>query len=232
MRKHLLPVVMLAVMLCGSAVARVSFSESLANARDHLKSGDFDKAIEIFHELQVDHPDSAVVAYGIGKALYARAEHQEQLGAKDEASAAYKEAETAFARVPGAKDSKIALESGFARLNAAARSALLIPPDQKYDDAVKALRGAVAAYEQFLREHPAHEGAQKNLDHVRLELKKLLQNPQQQQNKQDDKKQPPDDKKQPMIYFQGASTDIPNARPVAKDNQLELVMPGKGEARP
>ncbi len=232
MRKALLPIVMLALFVSGSAAARMSFSESLSIALDNLKSGNYDKAIEGFRELQVDHPDSAIVAYGIGKALYARAGHQEQLGAKEEASAAYKEAETAFTRVTGMKDPRIALESEFARLNAAARSALLVPPDQKYDDAVKALRGAIAGYEQFLREHPGHGGAQQNLDHVRLELKKLLQNPQQQQDKQDDQKQPPEDKKQPMVYFQGASTEIPKAQVKAEDNQLQLVIPEKGEAKP
>jgi len=233
MRKVVLFFVLITgLMLSGTAHARMSFSESLANARDHLKSGDFDKALEVFHELQVDHPDSAIVAYGIGKALYAKAEHQEQLGAKDEAASAYKDAETAFARVTGMRESKIALESEFARLNAAARGALVIPAEQKYADAVKALRGAVAGYEQFLRDHPGHEGAQKNLDHISLELKKLLQNPQQQENKQDDKKQQPQDKKQPMVYFLSAGTEIPKAQAKAEGNQLELVVPGNGEAKP
>jgi hypothetical protein len=233
MRKHLLMSVILTALLSSYAAAgRLSFSESLANAQDHLKSGDSDKALEILRELQVDHPDSAIVAYGIGKALYSRAERQEKLGAKDEATGSFNEAETAFSRVSGMKEPRIALESVFAGINAAARSALLIPPDQKYEDAVKALRGAIAGYEQFLREHPGHDGAQKNLDHVRLKLKELLQNPQQQQKKDDDQKKPPDDKKQPMVYFLNAGTEIPKAQAKAEGNQLELVVPGNGEAKP
>ena len=232
MRKTILRAAVIAALLSGQATAaRPSFSQSLANAQDRLKTGDFDKALDILHELQVDHPDSALVSYGIGKALYSRGEHQEKLGAKDEAAGSYGEAEAAFSRGAGTKDAKLALESTFARINATARAALLIPAE-KYDDAVKALRGAVAGYEQFLREHPGHDGAQKNLDHIRLKLKELLQNPQQQQKKDDDKKKPPEDKKQPMVYFLSAGTEIPKAQAKAEGNQLELVVPGNGEAKP
>ncbi len=232
MRKTLLVLLVLQALLVGYAdAAKSSFSESLATAQGHLNSGEFDKALDILHELQTDHPDSGIVAYGIGKALYSRAQHQETLGAKDEAAGAYAESETAFSKVAAGNDPKIAVESAFGRLNAAARKALLIPQDQKYEEAVTALRGAVAGYEQFLREHPGHVGAAKNLDNIRLKLKELLQKPQQ-PKKDDDKKKPPEDKKQPMVYFLSAGTEIPKAQAKAEGNQLQLVVPGGQEAKP
>jgi tetratricopeptide (TPR) repeat protein len=233
MRKTLLFFVIFPIILTGHAsAARMSFSEAVTAAQERLNSGEFDKALEILHELQVDHPDSGIVAYGIGKALYSRAQHQETLGAKDEAAASYGEAETVFSKISGEKDAKIAVESAFGRINAAARKALLVPADQKYEEAVTALRGAIVGYEQFLREHPGHAGAQKNLDHVRLKLKELQQNPQQ-PKKEDDKQKPPEDnKKQPMVYFLSAGTEIPKAQAKAEGNQLELVVPGGGEAKP
>ncbi len=219
------------IVVCASA-AKPSYAESLATAQGHLDSGEYDKALEILHELQVDHPDSGMVAYGIGKALYSRAQHQETLGAKDEATASYAESESAFSKISAANEGQLAAESAFGRLNAAARKALLIPAEQKYEEAVSALRGAVAGYDQFLREHPEHPGARHNLDHVRLKLKELLQSPQQQQKQQDDKKPPPDDKKQPLVYFLSAGTEIPKAQAKAEGNQLQLVVPGSEEAKP
>jgi tetratricopeptide (TPR) repeat protein len=215
-----------------AAASGPSFAELLTIAQGHLDSGEYDKALEILHELQVDHPDSGIVAYGIGKALYSRGQHQETLGAKEEAAASYGEAESAFSRLSDANDAKTAVESAFGRLNAAARKAMLIPPDQKYDEAVSALRASVAGYEQFLREHPDHDGARRNADNIRLKLKQLLQNPQQQQKEKDEKKQPPEDKKQPVVYFLSAGTEIPKAQAKAEGNQLQLVVPDTEEAKP
>ena len=233
MRRTALLLLLLHTFIAGHAfAASTSYADALATAQGHLNSGNFDKALEVLHELQVDHPDSGVVAYGIGKALYSRAQHQETLGAKEEALASYAEAETAFSKLSSGNDAALVTESAFGRLNAAARKAMLVPADQKYEDAVLALRGAVAGYEQFLREHPGHSGARQNLDHVRLKLKELLQNPQQQQKQQDDKKKPPEDKKQPLVYFLSAGTEIPKAQAKAEGNQLQLVVPGAGEAKP
>ena len=219
---------------CFSAVAaEPGFSASLAQAQGHMDSGEYDRAFELLRKLQVDHPDSGLVGYGLGKALYARAQHQETLGAKDAALASFAEAEAAFGRAASDKDARVALEAAFAGLNAGARKAMLIPADQKYGEAVSGLRAAVAGYEQFLREHPGHGGAQKNLDHCRLKLKALLQNPPSGEQKEDEKQKPPEDnQKQPVVFFMNAGTEIPKARARAEGNQLELVVPEGEGAKP
>jgi hypothetical protein len=225
-------VVLSASIAAYAGAAGPSLSEALTMAQGHMDSGEFDKALEILHELQTDHPDSEMVGYGIAKALYGRARHQETLGVKEDASGSYSEAEAAFSRLATGTDAKIGREAAFGRLNAAARKALLVPPEENYEEAVKAIRGAVAGYEQYLREHPGHAGALQNLDHVRLKLKELLQNPQEQQKQEDDKKKPPEDKKQPLVYFLSAGTEIPKAQAKAEGNQLQLVVPDSEGAKP
>ena len=216
-----------------AGAAEPGFRETLSQAQGHIDAGEYDRALEVLHKLQVDHPDAPLVGYGLGQALYAKGQHQETLGAVDEAASSFAEAQAAFNRVVADRESAVALEAAFAALNAGARRALVIPADQKYGEAVSSLRGAVAGYTQFLREHPGHAGAQKNLDHCQIKLKELLQNPKQGDQKQDEKKDDQkDDQKQPVVYFMNAGTEIPKARAKADGNQLELVLPDAGGGTP
>ncbi|MBW7865642.1 MAG: hypothetical protein H3C30_14675 [Candidatus Hydrogenedentes bacterium] len=238
MRKYLqrplgpvLVAALFAMLLCPATTHALGLNAAMKKAQAHVDSGEPDKAAEILRELQVDHPDSPMVAYALGSALYASAKRLAALETPDTAIEAYAEAERHFARAAQDTQPDRKREAEFARITAKTGAALLISPEERYEDALRALRETVAAHEQFLREHPGHAGAENNLDLLRLKLKELLQHSpeQQEQEKQD---QPPDDNKQPMDFFLNVGTDLPGATVESEGNTARLVVPEGGGARP
>ncbi len=76
----------------------------------------------------------------------------------------------------------------------------------------------------MLSEYPEDARAAQNLDHVRYELKKLLQNQPEKQEQEDDQQQ---DQEGLQSVFEYAETDIEGAAANAESDTVELVVPGK-----
>ena len=231
MSRYLFYFMLFAALLPGMASA--GLKDRLTAVQEYLDAGKGDKAVELLRELQTDYPDSPLVAYSMGMAQYKRAAQQLDLGAADEAAAAYGEARSAFeSAVAKAKEPALAREAAFALSNAIARRAMAIPAQEKRAEAIGAFKEAVNSYESLLEKYPDMASARKNLDNVQYQLKQLLQQPES-KSPEDKKEQPPQEPKQATVYFIESGTELPNATTKNEGNQLELVMPDKAqEAKP
>lgn len=229
MDKHFLAVLFFCLAVLGAPPCRAEgFGGMLERAEAHMRSGEHDKALELLREMQTDYPDSHLVQYAMATALYQRGQREESLKAVDEAAASYAEAAAVYDKIRGKNNPGLNAEAAFGAVNARARAALAIPPQEKRNEAVAALRAAVSGYEAFLGEHPGHTGARANLDHVQLRLKEILSQPAPENEQQQEQQQPPEEQK-PVVIFQNANTEIPKATTQAEGNTLKLVMPdGKG----
>lgn len=208
-----------------------TFREKLAAANALLQKGLIDDATAALQELKVDNPDEPAVDYALGAAQYQRAEGLGAAGKAEEAIAAYKEAATRFGGIAQHADKQIAGAAAFARANAIAQQAKLTATPEHYKEGIAALRNAEAAYVELLSHDPQNVAAQRNLDHVRYQLKQLLQHPPENQQQPQDKQQQPPPKQQPpkpmvISVFHGASTELPNATAVAEGNTVTLQAPG------
>lgn len=211
--------------ILGNAHA-LSRGEGLERAQGHLEAGNPARAIELYRELQVDHPQDPAVLFGLGCAQYRRAEQHVQAEQPEEAAKMFEAARGVFDRVLSAEDARVAADGAFNRANCVARIAELTPAGEKYDEAVAALRKAESAYEAVLREHPDDARAGQNLDHVRYALKQLLRNPPEEQEKEDDQQ---DDQQNAASVFEYAETDIEGADAKTEAETVELVMPEKNQ---
>jgi tetratricopeptide (TPR) repeat protein len=214
-----------------------SFHERLAAANALLQQGLYDEATSALQELKVDHPDEPAVDYALGAAQYQRAEGLRAAGKGEEAMAAYQDAETRFSGIAQHADSGVANAAAFARANALTQQAKLTASSEKYKESIAALRNAEAAYVELLTRDPGNTGAQKNLDHLRFQLKQLLQNPPQNETPPEQEKQEPpkDQPPRPVMIsvFHGASTELPGAVAVAEGNIVTLQAPeGAAPAAP
>ncbi len=229
----------------GLGAGAASFREELRRADDHLHVGNATEALEIYHELQVDYPESEEVLYGTGCALYVQGEDHREVNEFDTAVKSFQEAQAAFERLHGTDDEGSRALGAFSRANCLASVAKAVAPDpeapnammqmppganpaapsqpqDQYEQGVAAYREAVSAYDAVLKEFPGHAGAKQNLDHVRYLLKKLLQNPPEKQEQEP----PPDENR--VSVFMGVGTDIAgaDARKEGDDNVVRLVRPG------
>jgi len=230
MRKHLKHT-LLTLLLMGLAVPAWAdaFHTRLEEATGLLQQGLFDDAIKALEEMKVDFPDRPVLDYALGSAQYQRAEGLNAAGKPAEALSAYKDAETRFGGISAQNDPKVGLAAAFGRANAMAQQAKIAASPDKYKEAITALRNTEAAYLDVIKRDPHYPGAQQNLDHIRLMLKKLLQNPPQSQQNGEQQQPPEDQKKQPqpklVSVFRGATTQLPGATAVA-DGATVTLKPG------
>lgn len=218
-------------------VASGAFAESqaarLSRAHGLLQQNDAAAALELLRELQVESPGDERVLYALGCAQYKMAEAQGgAAGAPAGAAASFKEAQASFDALSRAKDPNIARQAAFDRANClaqAAKQAMANP--QQAAAAADSLRGAVSAYEDFLRHYPDDKGAQQNLDHVRFLLKKMLRE-NKDQNKDQKQDKPKDQKQQEAVLsVRNAQTEIPGATAVVgEDSTVKLVAPGNAGA--
>jgi tetratricopeptide (TPR) repeat protein len=218
---------------CVSSAHGESVRSRLEQAQTHLRANDSAKALEIYRELQVEHPESEPAVFGAGCAQYVQGESKLALNAGEEAVAAFAEARASFERLVGSRNPEIRANAAFNRANCIAQTAKLTAANpEQYEAGVAALREAAAAYGVVLKEFPDHAGAKQNLDHVQYLLKKMLQNPPEKKEQDKDQKEPPKDEDQPkpVSVFIRAATELPGAEAQIhpESDTVELVPPGQG----
>lgn len=226
-----------ALMLLSAPAWADAFHTRLQEANAFLQQGLFDEATKALEEMKVDYPDRPVLDYALGTAQYQRGEGLNAAGKPAEALSAYKDAETRFSGISTQADPKVGLAAAFGRANAMAQQAKMAASPDKYKEAITALRNTEAAYLEVIKRDPGYPGAQQNLDHIRLMLKQMLQNPPPSQpNDQQQEQQPEDKKKQPqpklISVFRGATTQLPGATAVAEGATVTLKPGGNAPQAP
>lgn len=218
----------LLVVLAGASSSARSLERGIMEAQELLEAGKVGPALEMLQELRVDYPDAGELRFGIGCAWFAMGEQQAARGDVEEAEGAYAEARSAFGALVHDAKPRLAREAVYNHANCLAREAMLIDPDLDYAGAVAAFRRAVEAYESAIETYPNHAGTRQNLDHVRFQLKRLLQNPPDEQAQPD---QPPSTP--PTVYslFGMVDTQLPGAHAEHEDNTAILVLPDRQEER-
>ncbi len=188
--------VILAIALASfSAHAAESFDSRMAKANTLLKQGDAEGAIAQYRELQTEDPESKTLYYSLGCAHYQEGVKAGEQDPKD-ALTSFEAARDDFAKALNARDPEVRTQAAYNHANAVAQLAMQSMKAQQFEETKKSFEESIKEYESFLKQHPDHEGARTNLDHMRYQLKRMLQNPpppQQQQQGQNDQNQ---DKKQ------------------------------------
>jgi len=180
-------IVILLMLTSSTVLAGESFNDQLAKGHALLQNGDVDGALAQYRDLQIEDPESDVLYYSTGCAEYGRGLQEMGQKAPEDALASFQTAKESFQKVLGASEPDLRDNAAFNHANCTARIAMVAAAAQKYDETVAAFEESVQEYESFLKQHPNHEGAQKNLDHMRYLLKSMLQNPpppEEQQNQQ------------------------------------------------
>jgi hypothetical protein len=176
--KFRVSLVALALWLAGmNAIAAESFNSRLQKGHELLRNGDPEGALTQYRDLQTEDPESDALYYSIGCAQYEESMQAVQQKAPQDALASLETAKASFEKVLTARDPGIRRNAAFNHANTVAQIAMQSAAAQKYEETTKAFEESVKEYEAFLKQHPDHEGARKNLDHMRYLLKSMLQNP-------------------------------------------------------
>lgn len=197
------------LLLAGLNASAASLRERVAEAEALLNSGEADKALSAFQQIQVDHPDAAEAVLGIGAAQYRAGEIALAGGLNEQARQRFSEAEQTFQRLFSDKEEKVRSSAKFDYANALAKSAKGFDSQKEFTKQVAALKSAIGAYEQVLKDFPDHQAARQNLDHTRYVLKKLLQNK-------------PKDQQQPLVVQLEATTELPRKEAAVQENEVIL----------
>jgi Ca-activated chloride channel family protein len=177
-------------MLCCAALVvplaqAESFNRRLARGQALLKTGDLDEAITIFRDLQVDDPESDMLHFDLGCASYAKALRAAGDEALPDAAEALQQAVKSFEEASTTPDNALRRDAQFNRATALAQLAKQSVAAGDGEATITNFEEAITALEDFLRQYPEHAEAQTNLNNVRYELKKFLQQtppPNEQQN--------------------------------------------------
>ncbi len=160
---------MLGFALAASPAAPESFNSMVNRGNDQFKKGDYQKALELYHQAEVERPETPELYYNIGSSLYKEGKYEEAVDRlqksfttqdiKNEAQAHYNLGNVYF----------------------------------KMGD----FQNAISSYQRSLELAPDDIDAKFNLELARKRLKEQLKpeqnkNDQQKQNKQDQNKQPQD----------------------------------------
>ena len=174
------------MLIAAVAAAEPSFNTRLEQGHAALSAGDAERAIGVYRDLQTDDPESDVLYYSIGRAQYEQGVQNAELGAPEDAIAAFEEAANTFEMVATASDPELRKRAAYNHANSIAQIAEQSAAAQQHDETVAAFEQSVGEYEEFLRKHPDHTEARNNLDHMRFLLKSMLQNPPPPQEQQQD----------------------------------------------
>ncbi len=150
-----------------------SFRERLERAHNHLKTGDVERSIDAYRDLQTERPESEVVLYNLGCAHCRKAFET----GRDAPVELFERAVKYFDRARASTDPELARRAWFNSINTTAWMAEQSVSVDAYEDAIEAFESCIAEYERFLEAHPHHQRARHNLDHARYRLKKMLQHP-------------------------------------------------------
>ena len=163
-----------------------TFNDEVRRANELLRNGKPEEAIAVYRDLQIEEPESDLLYYGMACADYESAMTKFAEEAVDEAAEAMNRAKTGFERASMSSDGEIRTGARYNLANCLAQDAKQLTGTSGYEATVDAFKASIDAYEQFLQAYPEHEGARRNLDHMRYLLKKMLQNPppKQEQNQQ------------------------------------------------
>lgn len=222
MRKR---VYLAAVILIPLAVSAESLHDRIQQANGLLKSGEVDKALDAYHELQIDHPDSPVLDYNVGCAEYEKGVRTIQSDKKSADKAALSRAVDQFNRAMQSGDPKVSNSAAYNRATTLAQTAKLLGNDEPQPERVKAFQDAIRAYEDVLKADPDNEGAKQNIDHLRYAMKLATLPPppqqggedsKQQENQGNDKNQPNPDASQPN---EEQNEQKPDNQPQQQDEQ-------------
>ncbi len=208
-KKCIYNVTVLVIMVLTSLPAAAS-REIMQRVEDYIRIEEYDAALELLRELQVELPDNEMLLQGIAIAQLGKA--QKLIGLEDEEQglAALSEARIVFQRLAEQTDNPETRVN--ARFNEATllaqESKLRITPDD-FKESVARVRRAVDALNDVTAQYPEHDAARHNLEHMRLVLKELLANPPEQESQNDES--PPDEQPQMMSIFNFATTELPGA---------------------
>jgi Ca-activated chloride channel family protein len=171
-----------------------SFNQRVKKANRQLIDGDADGALSSFRDLQTDEPESPLLYYGQGCALYKQGVQESDAPSPEHAVEAFKAARESFEKASLSPDEKIRLSALYNRATSTSELATLLTKAKDTKGAVDAFKDAIAQYEDLLKRRPDDAASKKNLDHIRYLLKKFLQNPPKQQDQKDQSGQGKDDK--------------------------------------
>ncbi len=162
--------------------------EGVAEANALMRAGQSDAALQAYRGMQVDDPESALLYYNIGCAELETA--SASTGPEDSAAAieSLNAAKASFDKASMAEDPAIRRDARYNRVNCDSLLAKQLSATDDFEAAKGAFEEAIYGYEDFLDQYPGHEGAEKNLNHMRYLLKKMLQEPppEQQEEQQQD----------------------------------------------
>lgn len=224
-------VLLATVMLMPLAVSAESLHDRIQQANGLLKSGEVDKALDSYHELQLDHPDSPVLNYNVGCAEYEKGIKAVQSDEKSADKASFSRAVDQFNRAMQSDDPKVRNSAAYNRATALAQTAKHLGKDNPASDRLKAFQDAIRAYEDVLKTEPDNEGAKQNIDHLRYAMKLATLPPPPQQEGQQSKQQENqgDDKNQPNPDSNQQNTEQneqkPDSQPQQQDEQNQQQDP-------
>lgn len=172
--RNLVVIALTAIALAWPAHAE-SFNSRLARGQALLNTGDADEAITIFRDLQVDRPESEVLQYGLGCAHYEKALKAARDNAPGDAINALTEAAAAFETASMTPDNALRKNAQYNKCTVLGQIAKQAVAGDDHEQTIAAFEQAISSLEDFLRRYPGHADAQTNLNNLRYELKKYLQ---------------------------------------------------------
>jgi len=161
----------------GAAVAAEDFGPRFDEGYELLREGKPDEALAAFQELLTDTPESELVQYSIATAQYEKALRALGSGETDAGMQGLGDARSQFDALRGAAAPFVRRNAGFGAANAMTQTARHMDMRQQYKERLAALQTAVGEYTAIVDRYPDHGPAQKNLNHARYLLKRMLQNP-------------------------------------------------------
>jgi len=188
-----LPGILAVLILSATAVAE-SMHDRVQRANGLLRSGEAEKALDEYHQIQVDHPNSPVLEYNIGCAQYEQGLKALQSQKEAESETAFSQAKDSFDRALQSGNDAVRSSATFNRANSLAQTAKLLGDKATPEQKLQTYHDAIHAYEDVLQTDPSNAGAQQNIDHLRYMLKRAMQEPPPQQgegeqNPQDENQQ-------------------------------------------
>ncbi len=199
------------VIAIAGAASADSLHDRIQQANGLLRSGEADKALDSYHAIQVDHPESPVLDYNVGCAEYEKGVKALQSDDKKEDDAALSQALESFNRAVQSGDPVVSESAAFNRANCLAQTAKSLEEGEAQGNRVKAFQDAIRAYDDVLKSDPNNDGAKQNIDHLRYVMKKTSPPPPPQQGGDDSK--PQDDQSGKDQNKQQQDQNDPSNRP-------------------